>query len=368
MKAVVAQIVGRHAVLLAENGMFLKVKNQRYRVGQQITFCSKRRLPAKMLAMAASLVIFILGGTYLALEGLPYSYVSVDVNPSIEYTLNWFDRVLSLHAVNEDAEPIAQYLEENGAVNQPIAAAVGMTIKKLNDMRYFENETENDVVIAVASFGLKDVNSLSGALKDSAGGSLTDHVLDVTSFQTDTEKVHEAQKYHTTAGKLVIVENLAQDGEGLADEAKEEWLKKPVREILKQKNGKAQPQTDEKKTEKPEHTTDTLSTEGIRPDDAESPSIKSPDNTKLPKDTDMRMKKQDQPNAEKDKQTDAAPARNDKDKPENTPAPKEKEQGPKASPPGKGGNGGQDKEDETKKVVKEPAQPSKGGGNQKGDP
>lgn len=323
-----------------------------------------------MLAMAAGLVIFLLGGTYLTLERLPYSYVSIDVNPSMEYTLNWFDRVLSLRAVNEDAKPIAQYLAESGAVNQPIDRAVIMTIQKLNDMRYFENDTENDVVIAVASFGLKDVNRLSGTLKDSAGSVLMDHVLEVTSIQTDTGKVNEAQKYHTTAGKLVIVEDLAQSENGLADDLKEEWLEKPVREILKQKNGKSQPNTDEKNTGKPEHAANGMDAEGNRPEGTETPSTNSPVKTKTPKDMDVPTKKQDQPNAEKDKKTDAVPSLNNQDKPKNTPAPKEKEKdkGTKASPPGKGDNGGQEKIDVPKKNVKDPLQPSKGGGNQKGNP
>jgi hypothetical protein len=374
LKAVVAQIVGHHAVLLTENGMFVKVKNQRYRTGQQIAFCKKRRLPAKMLAMAASLVVFLTGGTYLALARLPYSYVSVDVNPSMEYTLNWFDRVLSLRAVNEDAKPIAQYLEENGALNQPIDKAVKMTIQKLSDMRYFEFDTENDVVIAVASYGLKDVISLSGTLKDSAGSALTDYVLAVTAFQTGPEKVHEAQEYHTTAGKLSIVENLAQGGDGLAEKTKEEWLKKPVREILCHKNGNAQPKTEEKKPEKQEQTADGMAAEGIHPAVTGSPSAKPFDKTTAPKKTDVPRitdtpgKKQDRPNTGKVTQADATPAPSDVVKPKNTPGPKEKDQEPKATPTDKGGSGGQGKENGSQEGEKEPDQPSKGGGNQKDKP
>jgi hypothetical protein len=368
LKAVVVQIVGRHAVLLTENGMFLKVKNQRYRTGQQISFCPKRRSLVKPLAMAASLIIFLLGGTFLALERLPFSYVSIDVNPSIEYTLNWFDRVLSLRAVNEDAKPIAQNLQEKGALNQPIAIAVGMTIKSLNEMLYFKDDAKNDVVIAVASFGLKNVDSLSGTLKDSAGSSLTDHVLAVTSFQTDTAKVHEAQKYHTTAGKLIIVENLAQGGDGYADATKEEWLKKPVREILGHNNGKAQTQADEKKPENTEHMADGMGTEGIPPKKTVSPQPRSTEKADAPKETDTPKGKHDQPNTEKVKQTDATPTVNVQDKPQNTPAPKDKEQGPKTGTPGKGLSGGQEKENGTQEGAKEPSQPSDGGGPKKDKP
>lgn len=373
LKAVVAQIVGHHAVLLTENGVFVKVKNQRYRTGQQITFCEKRRLPAKALAMAAGLAVFLLGSAFLALERLPYAYVSVDVNPSIEFTLNWFDRVLSLRAVNGDAIPIAQSLEENGVLNQPIDIAVGMTIKGLNEMRYFSDGTENDVVISVASFGLKDVNGLSGTLKESALSALKEHALSVTSFQTDPEKVREAQKYHTTAGKLVIVESLTQGGDGLADDIKKEWLEKPVREILNHKNANA-PKGNEKKPEEPGQTADTAGTAGIQPSVTVSPSTQPPDKTKAPKRTDAPNKTDDpaktqgQPAIEKIRQADATPAPGITNLPQNTPAPKEKDREPKATPPDKGNSGGQGKDNEKQEGAKEPAEPSKGGGNQKGKP
>ena len=350
MKAVVAQIVGRHAVLLTENGTFVKVKNLRYHPGQQIAFCQKRKQLAKPLVIAASFMIFLLGGTYLAAERLPYSYVSMDVNPSIEYTLNWFDRVLSLRAVNEDAKQIAQRLAENGVVNQPVDMAISMTIKSLDDMQYFSDDAENDVVIAVASLGLKDVGGICERLESSAGSALPDQPLAVTAFQTDRAKVKEAQQYHTTAGKLVIVENLAASGDGLADAAKEDWLKKPVREILGHENGNAQTKMDEKKPEDPGHAKDHAATVDVPPEETETPPSSSPGKADPPKKTDVPGQKQDHPNAEKDEPADATP--NGKDKPKNSPAPDHTKQEPKNTTPPKGGSGGQEKERETNKPSK----------------
>ncbi len=350
LKAVVAQIVGRHAVLLTENGTFVKVKNLRYHPGQQIAFCQKRKRLAKPLVIAASFMIFLLGGTYLAAERLPYSYVSMDVNPSIEYTLNWFDRVFSLRAVNEDANPIVRRLTENGVMNQPIDMAISMTIKSLDDMQYFSDDSENDVLIAVASLGLKDVSSLSERLEGSAGSALPDQPLAVTAFQTDRAKVQEAQQYHTTAGKLVIVENLAGSGNGFADEAKEDWLKKPVREILGHENSDAKTKTDEKKPENPGHATDHAATLAVHPEETGSPPSSPPGKADPPKQTDPPKQKQDKPNIEKDKPVDATP--NEKEKPKNSPAPEHVKQEPKNTTPPKGGNGRQEKERETNKPPK----------------
>ncbi len=350
MKAVVAQIVGRQAVLLTENGTFVKVKNQRYRLGQQIAYFQKRRQLPKPIVMAASLVIFLLGGTFLAALRLPYSYVSIDVNPSIEYTLNWFDRVISLSAVNEDAKPLALQLEQVGVMNQSAETAIDMTIKGLDELKYFSDDAENDVVIAVASMGLKDVNGLSKRLQSSAGSALPDRPLNVTAFQTDSTKVQEAKQYHATAGKLVIVENLASGGDGLGNESKEEWLKKPVRDILSHKNGKGQTPTDDNKPEDKDQAMDDGLASGIPPGKSESQSPKPPVITDAPKKTDAPGQNQNRPNNENGKPADFTP--NGKDPPKNTSAPKRTEQEHKTSAPQKNNNNGQEKERESNKPKK----------------
>jgi len=313
--------------------------------------------------MAAGLMIFLLGGTSLALARLPYSYVSIDVNPSIEYTLNWFDRVLSLRAVNEDAEPIIQNLQENGVVNQPIDIAIGMTIKSLNDMQYFKDGAENDVVIAVASFGLKDVNRLSGILKVSAGIALTDHALKVTVFLTDTKKINEAQKYHATAGKLVIVENLASSVDGLQAQTKEEWLRKPVREILSHINGAVK--AVEKVPENREHATEPISTASIQPEESDSLPLASPKKMNSPKLTDVPNQKN---NSEKSKQPDATPKLMVEDKPENSPAPKRMGQDPETGTPPKDADSEQGKGHEAPEYTRDPKQSTDDGDHQKGKP
>ena len=56
------------------------------------------------LAMACMLFLLIAGfGAYRA-AGVPVSYISIDVNPSIELSLNSFDRVIDAAAFNDDGE------------------------------------------------------------------------------------------------------------------------------------------------------------------------------------------------------------------------------------------------------------------------
>ncbi|MEG2212985.1 MAG: hypothetical protein RRY35_03705, partial [Clostridiales bacterium] len=110
MKAVVVAIKGEFVAALSENGSFIRIKNADYTLGQQIEvqrfmlFCATLTTHISALAVCCLLVCGLSGGAYAYLT--PAYYVSMDVNPSVEYTLNTFDRVLSVHAVNEDGQEI----------------------------------------------------------------------------------------------------------------------------------------------------------------------------------------------------------------------------------------------------------------------
>ena len=98
MKAVIVEIRGETAAALGRDGSVFKVKNRSYAVGQTIDVRRgglSRQLA--VLAAAAAAVFLIVGAgihTYLS----PYSLVSLDVNPSLQYTLNRLGLVLSVEA------------------------------------------------------------------------------------------------------------------------------------------------------------------------------------------------------------------------------------------------------------------------------
>ena len=95
MRAVIVELRGKRAAALAEDGAVYLVDAAGYTVGQQISLPApqhKRRFqkPLTWAACAAILCGMATTGVYAAYE--PYSYVSMDSEASIEYTLNRFDR------------------------------------------------------------------------------------------------------------------------------------------------------------------------------------------------------------------------------------------------------------------------------------
>ena len=68
------------------------------------------RMPA---AVCAALALFVCLGWYYTVR-VPVSYVSIDVNPSVELALNFYDRVVSAAAYNEDGEIVLDGVDVKG--------------------------------------------------------------------------------------------------------------------------------------------------------------------------------------------------------------------------------------------------------------
>ena len=144
MKGIITEIKGRKAVLLKENGELVQISNRSYRLGQEV-----RRTPAPALASAAAAAVLLFGGGGAA-YALPYTHVTLDMNPSVEYTLNVFDRVLAAEGLDEDGEALLEGLELR---NLTIDEAAEVLVEELEEDGYFQDETEDEILIAVESQG-----------------------------------------------------------------------------------------------------------------------------------------------------------------------------------------------------------------------
>ena len=144
MKGIITEIQGRKAALLKENGELVQVSNRGYRVGQEV-----RRSGAPALASAAAAAVLLFGGGGAA-YALPYTHVTLDMNPSVEYTLNIFDRVIAAEGLDEDGESLLAGLDFR---NLTIDEAAEALVEELDEDGYFQDEAEDELLIAVESQG-----------------------------------------------------------------------------------------------------------------------------------------------------------------------------------------------------------------------
>lgn len=130
MKAVVLEVRGREAALLMEDGTVRRARGK-YQPGQELEFLERRRLSLRQwLAAVAVAVLLLAGSVGMWIKGnwVACAGVSLDVNPSVVYTLNRRGRVLSVRAVNADAKGVASALTEAGVRLKPVAEAVEMAL------------------------------------------------------------------------------------------------------------------------------------------------------------------------------------------------------------------------------------------------
>lgn len=109
MKYMVLECHPGYAVVLDEEGSFLKVANRRYEVGQMVTDVVPMQVPPRkkysrwitsLAAMAACLALVL--GLTLPGTHVPYASVYVKINPEVRIDVDKKDMVVGLAGVNQD--------------------------------------------------------------------------------------------------------------------------------------------------------------------------------------------------------------------------------------------------------------------------
>lgn len=234
MNACIVEIRKNHAAALMDDGSVIKIRNQHYSVGQVIKI-KRIRLPmtakiAGIAAAAVAVLAFFSVGAWAYFT--PYTYVSLDVNPSIEYSVNRFDRVLSAKAVNNDGAQILNSLSLN---NETITDAVSQTVNKIESDGYFNSSDPGGIVISTSSDDTQAASQLADELKTTAEDAVktSGSTVPVEAISIGRSRVLEAQKLGTTPGKLNLIQKLQASVPAGSSINVQEWLKRPVKDIMK---------------------------------------------------------------------------------------------------------------------------------------
>ena len=271
MKGIVVDIDGKKAAAMTDDGDFVMLPEGVYTLGQEVEIRSasewqtvavkkpvantRRSLRQRVAAVAAAVAISFAGaGTYA--YATPYGVVSLDVNPSIEYTINRFDRVLSAETVGlDDAE---SGLDLSGLKNKTIDAAVSETLEQLESAEYFSEEsnyvvmaasTKNDEHTAkvtermdsvVSDFNEKRGRDIQAGQPEGQPDNAPKQEIKAVSVVVSEEDAERAKELDTTPGKLWLVEKV-RDAESevrdVPDEEFREMLQMPVKDIVEGPGG-----------------------------------------------------------------------------------------------------------------------------------
>ena len=123
MNYLVMEVHPAYAVVLDEEGRFLKAANLRYQVGDTVRDIVELRRPKEkrpalwkplsgVAGLAACLCIVFFG--YYQPNFVPYGALRIQINPDVELTLSRTDRVLELEGLNEDGQSLIAGYEYSG--------------------------------------------------------------------------------------------------------------------------------------------------------------------------------------------------------------------------------------------------------------
>lgn len=167
MNGVVLKVQDGRAVVLTESGDTVEIaydgkRGERVELPKGKNNVTLMRFVRTTAAAAAAVAVIVTGTLWYSYTTVQAaSYVTMDVNPSFEYTLNRRDRVITVEALDEDAEPFVKTLMESSIKGMTVTEAISLTTELLEEAGYFDDD-ENEVLISVTGEDEERTEALAG--------------------------------------------------------------------------------------------------------------------------------------------------------------------------------------------------------------
>lgn len=201
-------------VIMTKNGEFKKVKKPNYavQIGMEYTVTKDKKdysimdLFSRRLAVAILTIVLILPGTFGYAYFKPAGYVNVDINPSLEITINMFNRVIDVKALNTDGEIVkGSGLKIN---NDKLVDGIESIVEKAEELGYIKTEKESHILITVTDSkkAEEEVKSIKEDLKDK--GYITISIL-----SADNEEHEEASSKGISTAEIILDKMIESDEE-----------------------------------------------------------------------------------------------------------------------------------------------------------
>lgn len=140
----------------------------------------------RMAAVFASFFILILiGGISYRVYATPQAYVDVDVNPSIELTINRFDRVIGVFAYNDDGEKV---LSQVSLRNKTSKEALDLLLTVIEKEGYMEKSELLSITVQSDGQQQSLVDSLQEHVSCTVGTHHSNMMQEVFAVDKQTKK------------------------------------------------------------------------------------------------------------------------------------------------------------------------------------
>lgn len=230
---IVYEIHKNKAVVLTPDSEFLVIKRTKdMYLGQQVKFniqdVKKTMRPVyKYVSVVSGIAaVFVLAFLYFRVPfyGAVYGYVNIDVNPSIELTVDKKLDVLEAKALNNDAKKITKGLNTRG---KDAYSVINDILDKCKEYGYIAPEEDN-VVLVSASLDEsnwkeskenkeKELDKFLANIKEKINSEDKEYIIGKV-IKVSPEYRKEAMKYNLSMGKFYLMERAKAVGIDLAAE------------------------------------------------------------------------------------------------------------------------------------------------------
>lgn len=195
-------------------------------------FTIRRQVIGTLVAACLCMVVFA-GGAYTYRNGKVDSVIGIDVNPSVELSVNKKNKVLTAEALNDDAEKIMADMDLKGV---DLKVAVNAVIGSMVTNGYL-NELDNAILVTVSNDSISKASSLRTAVVSDIKNTLEEKRLKAVVY--DQQVIEEdqvkqlAKEYGISYGKAYFLKELIAQNSSLTMEDMKELAPLTMEEIAK---------------------------------------------------------------------------------------------------------------------------------------
>ncbi|NLY18052.1 MAG: hypothetical protein GX045_03665, partial [Clostridiaceae bacterium] len=226
MKGIIIEKNTDNSVLLLSDGSVITVKYApNFDIGSVVSVNDVIRTSTfyikKIASMVASILIIMFIGMGIYVWKKPVQYICIDINPSVELSVNCFNRIISINSLNDEGWELIKAISvkadryENG---------ISKIISKAKELGYIKEE--GDILISISSNNMK--------LNERVQATILERVTDNVEVMTfDTKEYIKSAENGLSPGKRAIIE-MVLESESYAK--KEDLVDAPVKELIQKWN------------------------------------------------------------------------------------------------------------------------------------
>jgi hypothetical protein len=160
-----------------------------------------------VLSLCFALLLFVAGGWFYQYR-LPSSMISLDINPGIEIKTNRHNQVISVSALNEDAQKV---LQNQDFMLEELDTAVASIVNAVIDQGYL-NTDRNVILVSVENNSMEKAKILVDSLKLVINNNASAHEMKLMvlsqTLKKDKAESEEAKELGVSVGKLKLLKKI----------------------------------------------------------------------------------------------------------------------------------------------------------------